>query len=368
MVTFSLAALALVASAVSAKQCSNITVPVSISARNGIFNVQAPETNIDVTNLILNGVRRGSNSTAAVLQDYTTVSGGYNLAATYCAPDHGSPEIVQLLTHGIGFDRSYWDLAFNNYNYSYNNVAVDRYGYATLSWDRLGIGISDHPDPISHVQSPLEQAALVAVTEALQSGSISNVPKFSKVVHVGHSFGADLTYGLSRDNPSLCSGIILTGFTHNTTFLPYFALGGGFIDVQNSPLADKYAPGYFAASDASTVQTNFFAPGAFDPDILTYAAANGQPVSIGELLTIGGQAMGFNNAAVPVLIVIGERDLPFCGGDCYNTGGTGDNIPSISKQYLPNADPDDQRLPLQTRASCEGGWAAWIWALQEEEG
>lgn len=340
MGAFYLAALALAAGAASAQVCQNLTVPVTISARNGVFNVSVTETNIDVTNFILNGVQQGHNASAEALEGYATISGSYDLAATYCAPASGAPSIVQLLTHGIGFDRSYWDIPFNNFNYSYTNIAVGQYGYATLSWDRLGIGMSTHPDPIADVQAPLEQAALTALTQSLLAGSISGVPEFAKVVHVGHSFGSELSYGLSRDNPTLTSGLVLSGFSQNGSFLPYFELGGNFIAVQNSPLASEYAPGYFAAGDASGVQTNFFAPNDFDPSILAFAFATGQPVSEGELLTIGGEAMGINTAAVPVLIITGERDLPYCGGDCLNTGNPSlPNIPSSSQQYFPDAKP-----------------------------
>ena len=133
MVALTLAALGLAFGLASASQCSNITIPVTISARNGVFNGSVTQNNIDVTNFILNAVRQGSNASAMALEGYATIPGSFNLAATYCAPDKGASSIVQLLTHGIGFDRSYWDLPFNNYNYSYTNVAVDQYGYSTLS-------------------------------------------------------------------------------------------------------------------------------------------------------------------------------------------------------------------------------------------
>lgn len=319
-----------------ARKCQNITILVNISARNGVFTISPPSNNIEATNVILNGVRQGSNATQQVLTGYATISGEFKIAATYCSPDKSTSKTIQLLTHGIGFDRSYWDVPFNNYNYSYIETAVDQYGYSTLSWDRLGIGMSDHPDPIADVQAPLEQAALQALTQMLQSGQVVGT-KFQKVIHVGHSFGSELSYGLARDNPKLTSGLILTGFSQNATFLPYFQLGGNFITVQNSPLASKYAPGYLSSGDASAVQTNFFAPMNFDPNILAYAFANGQPVSIGELLTVGSEALGINPTTAPVLIITGERDLPFCGGDCLNTGNQAlPNIPSSSKQYFPN--------------------------------
>jgi len=123
---------------------------------------------------------------------YATVSGHYNLAATYCQPDKGPANTVQLLTHGIGFDRTYWDLSFNNYNYSYVCEAVDEYGYSTFSWDRLGVGMSSHGEPVNEIQAWLEIAALKALTDGLRAGSIHGVPKaFEKVLHVGHSFGSE---------------------------------------------------------------------------------------------------------------------------------------------------------------------------------
>ena len=59
--------LALTISAASARKCQNITVPVSISARNGIFNLEAPASNIDATNFILNETQQGHNFTQELL-------------------------------------------------------------------------------------------------------------------------------------------------------------------------------------------------------------------------------------------------------------------------------------------------------------
>ena len=145
------------------------------------------------TNFILNLTQQGTNYTASVLDGYQTVSGNYSIAATYCHPDSGPTNVVQLLTHGIGFDRSYWDLSFHNYNYSYVKTAVDEYGYSTFSWDRLGVGMSSHGEPVNEIQALLEVDALRALTTDLRSGLIPGVSqKFCKVVHVGHSFGSEV--------------------------------------------------------------------------------------------------------------------------------------------------------------------------------
>jgi pimeloyl-ACP methyl ester carboxylesterase len=342
---FLLTTLLLVLGPVSAKQCQDITVSVDISARNGQFNLFIPTTNIDMTNFIVNSVRNGHNYTEKVLTGYDTIFGTCNLQTTFCRPDGRfgkSGDTVQLLTYGIGFDRSYWDIPYQSPKYSYVTTAVDQYRFATFAWDRLGIGMSQHSRPLQEIQAPLEEAALISLTQMLKEGSIPSVPKFSRVVHVGHSFGSILSFALSRDVPDLSNGIVLTGYSHTGMFIPYFALGANFVSIKNSPLASQYDAGYFAAGDASAVQTNFFAPNHFDPDILPFAAQNGHPVSVGELLTLGGTSAGVSNTGAPVLVITGERDIPFCGGDCYATSTaniSADSIPAGAREYVPRANP-----------------------------
>lgn len=333
----------------SAMTCTNLTVPVEVSARNGVFDIKAPQNNIEVTNFILNNSQQGTNYTAELLKEYTTVSGKYDLAATYCVPGENTteaPNTVQILTHGIGFDRSYWNSPYNSGNYSYSAVATDKYGYATFSWDRLGIGMSDHGDPVQEIQALLEVDALRALTQAVRSGAVECVPAFEKVVHVGHSFGSTHTYALTAMYPDISDGIALTGFSQNGTFLPYFQLGGNFIDVkENAALAPKYDHGYLAAGNPSAVQTNFFSPGAFDPEILAFAAMTGQPVTIGELLTIGGETASPNHFAGPVIVVTGERDVPFCGGSCLNGAPNGSSIPAQAQKTFTSTNISTEIIP-----------------------
>lgn len=186
------AASALFTALASAKQCTNLTIPITASARNGVFDVPVPVTNIDVTNFILNLNQQGHNYSQATLDGYKTVSGNYHIAATYCTPDSGPADVLQVLTHGIGFDRSYWNIPLDNYNYSYVNEAVDQYGYSTFTWDRLGIGMSSHGNPLTEIQALLEVDALKELTLMLRKGSIKGISTaYDTVVHVGHSFGSE---------------------------------------------------------------------------------------------------------------------------------------------------------------------------------
>nr|POF23959.1 hypothetical protein CFP56_54895 [Quercus suber] len=336
---YSIAVAAALAGAVSARKCQNITVPIEASARNGVFDLTIPKTNIDITNFILDLTQQGKNYTANILEGYNTVSGKYNLAATYCTPDSGDNGVTQVLTHGIGFDRSYWDFSANNYNYSYVSEAVDTYKFSTLSWDRLGLGQSSHGNPLTEIQALLEVDALRALTEALKDGKIAGVPAPKKTVHVGHSFGSEHTYALTAMYPGISDGIALTGFSQNGSFVPYFALGANLLQANLNPALTSYVDGYLADSDESAVQENFFAPHQFDPAILTAATKTGQPVTVGELLTIGGETGSVNNFAGPTLIITGERDIPYCGGNCLAPPTGYANIPAAAVKTLPKASP-----------------------------
>lgn len=262
---------------------------------------------------------------------YKNIQGTYNLATTFCTPDYGYPDTVQLLTHGIGFDRSYWNVPFNNFNYSYINEAVDHYGYATFSYDRLGIGMSQHGEPVNEIQAQIEIQALRELTYMIRGGKIQSVPKFQKVIHIGHSFGSVQTYALTAQYPDISDGIGLTGFSQNGTFLPFFELGGDFVQANKNQRLASYPDGYLGAATPSAVQTNFLAPGEFDPAILPFGFSGAQPVTVGELLTIGGAAGSPNALKAPVLIITGQRDVPFCGGDCLKAPTGYTSIPETSK-------------------------------------
>lgn len=364
----------------AARNCKNITVPVQLCLRQPTFDVQIPQTSLDVVDFFLNVTRQGSNFSALAMTGYHVTSGRYEISAMFCRPDNlkkfASPT-VQVLTHGIGFDKTYWDLPYNAYNYSYINHALS-HGYSTLSYDRLGIGNSSHGEPLNEIQSFLEVEALRSLTVQLRNGTLPTVPhKFPKVVHVGHSFGSAQTYSLANLYPDLTDAIVLTGFTMNASFVPYFASGGNFvlanknqplrfgsgpdatatqayldayfevaaeyiqpIDLSTLPAPQNLPNGYLVPADAEAIKYLFFSPKHFDPAILTdVAAPKKQPVTLGEVLTLG-LLPPTNAYHGPVLAITGRDDLPYCGSDCLNTGGIAPSIPAmLGTQNFPNVPP-----------------------------
>jgi pimeloyl-ACP methyl ester carboxylesterase len=275
----------------------------------------------------------------------------------------------------------YWDLSFANYNYSYVDAAT-KAGYCTLSYDRLGIGNSSHGEPRDEIQINLEIEALHQLTMMLQNGSYPGVNQtFGKTIHVGHSFGSAQTYALVNLYPNISDGAVLTGFSMNSSFVPSFAAGGNFRQantnapirfgntsarqiqqlIAESPLADYLTGidlsdipngqglpnGYLVSNNAEAIQLQFFQPGYFDPAVLTLSDQTKQPVTIGELLTLGSLAT-MNNYAGPVMVINGEGDVPYCGGNCSATGIP--NLPSLAaavKMSFPNVDTSNFTAYIQ---------------------
>lgn len=95
----------LLASAATARQCSNFLIPVEISSRQGLFKKVPVESNLDVGAFATKFVEYQNNYTAELLKGYQTLHKSYNISAQYCCTESGSGKI-QLLSHGIGFDKT----------------------------------------------------------------------------------------------------------------------------------------------------------------------------------------------------------------------------------------------------------------------
>ncbi|RCI15331.1 hypothetical protein L249_6526 [Ophiocordyceps polyrhachis-furcata BCC 54312] len=316
----------------AARNCIEITVPVELRPRNVFYQVQTPKTEVDLISFVLDFGRRKP----LLPQTLAKKSKVYNLATTYCWPDSGPGHSLQILTHGIGFDRSYWDFAHDNGRYSYVDRALAR-GYSTLSWDRLGIGASSHGDPINEIQLFLQMDALLALTSWVRSGGLpDHHHRHSRMVHVGHSYGSALTTVLTNQHPSMTDCIILTGFSQVYKFLASFILAANLVSVKKIPsLAGLYDEGYVAPHTSIGVQTDFFAPHNFDPAVLQLATERRQPAALGELMTLS-YVTSKSSYRGPVLLITGDRDIPFCGGNCSNTPFVGINSANMLENSRPN--------------------------------
>lgn len=110
------------------------------------------------------------------------VTGTYSISGTYCTPSSGDPGNgnIQLLVHGIGFDSSYWDFAATDQDYSYVSAAA-KAGHSTFRYDRLGTGLSEHPEETYNVvQAATDVAILTEVISMLKAGKIGG-KTFNKI-------------------------------------------------------------------------------------------------------------------------------------------------------------------------------------------
>lgn len=319
-----LIATALVSRPALARNCQNLTIPVHITAANTDLgdDFPTPQNDVEFTDFFLSNQPHGRQPPDPTTPPPKTrnVTGDYELAATYCEPSPGTPKVLQVLTHGIGFDRSYWDFAYRDYEYSYVNHALAR-GYATLAWDRLGLGESTRLDPVREVQLPLEVEALRELTRLLRAGSVDLKPgpnanaddgattrPFDKIVHVGHSLGSSVVYALAALDKTALDGIVLTGWSTVTDFM-----AAGFIGLHLEQAAPKgghlagYDPGYVVVGDVTALHTDFFAPGAYDPDILEPAYVATQPTTVGEIATGSYMANTKLEVTVPSLVITGRK-------------------------------------------------------------
>jgi hypothetical protein len=96
----------LLAGSAAARQCSDFLIPVDISSRQGQFKEVPVEGNLDVGAFATRFVEYQGNYTATLLEGYQTLQGSYHISAQYCRPDNGSSGTIQVLTHGIGFDKT----------------------------------------------------------------------------------------------------------------------------------------------------------------------------------------------------------------------------------------------------------------------
>ncbi|KAH7929248.1 alpha beta-hydrolase [Leucogyrophana mollusca] len=282
------------------------------------------------------------------------ISDVYSISGTLCVPKTGEkdPGNVQYLIHGIGFDSSYWDFVVGSdeqYSYAYASAAA---GIATFRYDRLGNGLSEKPkDAYNVVQQSTEVAIAIKFAEMLRDGSIG---KYKKIVGVGHSYGSVQSQAVTAMAPDALDGVILTGYSANTTTLPYY-LASAAPSTATLVFPGRFSPSdlpnaYLATLSPWTNQINFFYFPYYSQAANDRARMTEQPVTQGVLFTIGTNTKPATDFKGPVRVVTGDKDWIFCLNDCYAVpvGSSERNIPEFVKQLYPAASAFDTYIPANT--------------------
>jgi len=153
----SASALTLFMGAVAAFQCSLFNTNITISAPS-YQPAFAPFANHHQSVALLSAVTaRNASAGASPFKGAVNVVQTFSISAEYCTPtayQHPAHLDVQILTHGLGFDKSYWRFGGDSSGYNYIRAATDT-GYATLSYDRISNGGSSLVDPYTIQQAPV---------------------------------------------------------------------------------------------------------------------------------------------------------------------------------------------------------------------
>jgi pimeloyl-ACP methyl ester carboxylesterase len=237
-------------------------------------------------------------------------AGVYDLVGQLCWNGEPGNKTLQVLVSGAGYGAVYWDFPYQSDTYSYARAAL-RAGDAVFNFDRLGMGLSDHP---FGVLLNVDNQAYV-LHETLNA--LLAEQDFNAVVVLGHSFGSTIALAHALTYPGQSDGIVLTGFIHN--FNPGFgaAMGQGIsFAAFSGPLAgDLVDPSYLISKPDSRGDV-FYTRENVDADVIATDNATRETITVGELMSMSRYFKGQSKAlTVPVFVLIGEEDFVVCGNE-----------------------------------------------------
>ena len=298
--------------------CISGDIKVSINTTGTMLLYTAPQDQMAVTESFVEINQVNSTFAEKVTAGGPSIiSGDYSIFGKLCLPcDFATAsrvKTVQLLTHGATLDHTYWDIVPG---YSYVDVASAA-GYATFSYDQLGVGNSDHPDPLQVVQATTQVAVTHALVGLLRQGNLGGF-HFDNIVGVGHSAGSTLTQAITTQYPDDFDAVILSGTSVSADSVALTMAAFNFINANTdpSPKLKDLPAGFLTQQTAEGIQFAFYRYPNFDENAFGQQVENKQTNTLGILLTLGGIIAPSTKYTGAVDVVNGENDLVFCGGNC----------------------------------------------------
>ncbi|KAK3074674.1 hypothetical protein LTR53_002681 [Teratosphaeriaceae sp. CCFEE 6253] len=320
-------------------RCTQFPIDVTTNATNHVYGVSGIDNDIAAVSFALDVSRWSTLALAATAPSppELPVSGTFRIHVQLCVPPHGRKrEILHLLTHGLFADKQYWDVQEDPAQYSWVQAALEA-GYSTLSYDRLGTGLSDKPDAYNIVQGPLQVEILRTITEMALKGTLrpsaGSAPAhtarpFTHIVHVGHSYGSFITSAFIGAYGGLSSAAIVTGYIPNSEggVYPLAGFGLDYAPTNDPELYGDRSSGYLVPASVSRLQTLFYHrysetdPSGFTNALLAYGEGVKQPGTDGEFLSTSALNLAYAPAFTgPLQFVEAEFDQVICDGDCRGT-------------------------------------------------
>ncbi|KAI9645956.1 hypothetical protein NHQ30_005393 [Ciborinia camelliae] len=293
--------------------CFSGKVSVPVIATTAELLLPEPSSQEEVTQIFQELLQSNSSIIAATYGGTSAINQTFQIDTTYCVPIGYSPvKTIQILTHGIGLDKSYWDISPG---YSYVDAAAVA-GYSTLAYNRLGVGGSDHPDPLQIVQASVDVEIQHGLTSLIRQGYFNKT--FENVIGVGHSYGSIIQLAQNAQYPHDVNGTVLTGFVNDVASLSYtIAANNPAVAAINNPTSWGNLPyGYVVHDTAISIQLPFFRAPYFPASTFKHQVAQKQTYTIGQQFTLPAIYSPAPKFKGPVDVVIGKYDFPFCQGIC----------------------------------------------------
>lgn len=316
-------------------KCKQLNIPITASVPGAIYDIPRVTNDLEAAAWgIWDSTRSTPHDETNIIKN-TTISGTWNIHGQLCIPNkHQHQDTLQIATHGVHYDSRYWDSKYKPEDHSYVEASL-KAGYSIFTYDRLGVGESDHPDAYEVVQAPLELEILRKLTLMARDGTLYKLAettkptdktfkargKPDKVVHIGHSFGSVLTSAFIATYSDLTDGAIITGFVL-TKILGSSGSVSWAVEYPATGCPKFQRPEGYVVSQKVGIQNLFFAGDpktAYTPELLDYGVSLKQPAPVGEFASafniLGRNASDF---ALPVQFLLPEFDFYICRGDCKN--------------------------------------------------
>jgi pimeloyl-ACP methyl ester carboxylesterase len=286
----------------------------------GITPGGVPGCNAQTVNLPVAGALTAVNPQTGATR-LVNGSGDIHVATEFCNQGPITSHTVVVTLHGAARDHRLFNPPTSTFDQTHYNLVwqYTHSGLPVVNLDRVGAGASEKPLPSTAVNLTSEARAYSALVAKLRAGTYRpGVPAFSKVVLVGHSYGASVANEMSAfhdltANPALpgspdthTNGTILISFRHPAPN-PAGVAALGLSILPATPL------GYIQANPAVAQQLEFNLAYA-DPAIVSAAAGLGSTATDGQLSTFPLSFSPLTAAAVtnPVLVNDGEQDPIMC--------------------------------------------------------
>lgn len=246
----------------------------------------------------------------------------YNVFGVLCSRGAIENKTVQITLHGSTYSHLYWDFPYQPETYSYVRRATAA-GYAVLNIDRIGIGQSDHP-PAADVTIAANAHVVHQIVQKLRGGDLV-VPSFGRiqaerVALVGHSLGSVISIAEAATYGDV-DGLVLTGVSHTVT--P--ALQEVFSVLYPANLDPLFAGRNIPDGYLTTVpgaRGIFYYEPSTDPLVIAIDEQTRETTTTAELDTAFPALFLSGGVHVPVFVIVGDQDAPFCDpASCSAAGG-----------------------------------------------